>query len=336
MFFLLVRDAAVFRLIIDLGYIMPVNDIDQTERTKSMPQPMPGSDRLPHALYQAAQVRALDRVAIEEYGIAGVTLMERAGAAAFRLLQRNWPQARDITVLCGIGNNGGDGYVLARLAREEGFKVHLLQLGDPARLQGSALDRAEAYRAAGGRVRGFEAIPARTHLIVDAVFGTGLEREVAGRWREMLEAVNRHQAPVLALDIPSGLHSDSGQVLGMAVHAQATISFIGLKQGMFTGLGPSCCGNVYFDALSVPAVIYSSEILSARRLDWQQQAAGLAPRLRSAHKGDFGHVLVVGGASGFSGAARLAAEAAARSGAGLSASPPIRNTRPRSTRPAPS
>jgi len=282
-----------------------------------MPQPMPSSDRLPHALYQSAQVRALDRVAIEEYGIAGMTLMERAGAAAFRLLQRIWPQARDITVLCGIGNNGGDGYVLARLALEEGFKVHLLQLGDPARLQGDALDRAEAYRAAGGRVHGIEAIPEKTHLIVDAVFGTGLEREVAGRWRETLEAVNRHQAPVLALDIPSGLHSDSGQVLGMAVHAQATISFIGLKQGMFTGLGPSCCGNVHFDALEVPAVAYSTEILSTRRLDWQQQAGGLAPRLRSAHKGDFGHVLVVGGAPGFSGAARLAGEAAARSGAGL-------------------
>jgi NAD(P)H-hydrate epimerase len=156
-----------------------------------------------------------------------------------------------------------------------------------------------------------------TDLIIDGVFGTGLERDVAGRWREALEAVNGHKAPVLALDIPSGLHSDTGRIMGEAVRAEATISFIGLKQGMFTGDGPTCCGDIHFDALAVPAVIYSGEIPSARRLDWAQQSTSLSPRPRSAHKGDFGHLLVVGGSKGFSGAARLAGEAGARTGAGL-------------------
>lgn len=278
---------------------------------------MPTTDRLPHALYRAAQVRELDRIAIQEYQIPGITLMERAGAAAFELLRKRWPEVRHLAVLCGIGNNGGDGYVVARLARERGVEVSLLQLGDPARLQGDALTAAERFQAAGGRVEGFQGLPRTTGLIVDGVFGTGLEREVAGKWREALEQVNRSRAPVLALDIPSGLHSDTGQILGEAVRADATISFIGLKQGMFTGQGPACCGAIHFHALEVPALIYSREIISARRLDWAQQATHLQPRSRSAHKGDFGHLLVVGGDLGYSGAVRLAGEAAARCGAGL-------------------
>jgi len=278
---------------------------------------MPANDRLPHALYRAEQVRELDRIAIQEYGIPGLTLMERAGAEAFALLQAHWPDIRHVAVLCGIGNNGGDGYVLARLALQQGLEVGLLQLGDPGRLQGDALAVAERFKAAGGRVSSFQALPEKTGLIVDAVFGTGLEREVVGKWRQALERVNQSRAQVLALDIPSGLHSDTGQILGEAVRADATISYIGLKQGMFTGDGPACCGDIRFHALDVPARIYSREILAARRLDWRQQATRLSPRSRSAHKGNFGHVLVIGGDRGFSGAIRLAAEAAARSGAGL-------------------
>jgi len=278
---------------------------------------IPENNRLPHALYRAAQVRELDRCAIENFGISGRTLMERAGKAAFELLQAQWPNARDITLLCGIGNNGGDAYVLARLALEKGYDVHLLQLGDPGRLKGDALASAEAYRDVNGAVFPFESLPLQTGVIVDGVFGTGLERTVAGRWRDALEAVNRHPAPVLALDIPSGLHSDTGEVLGIAVEADVSISFIGLKQGMFTGQGPGHCGRVHFNALEVPAAVYATQTLSARRLDWQQQASMLSPRSRTAHKGHFGHLLVVGGMPGYSGAARLTAEAGARSGAGL-------------------
>jgi len=278
---------------------------------------MPPTEQLPHALYRAEQVREFDRIAIQEFAIAGSELMERAGASAWRLLRERWPEAREIAVVCGGGNNGGDGYVVARLAREQGLRVHLLQLGDPAKLRGDALAKAEAWREAGGEVEPFEGLPVRIDLLVDAILGTGLERPVTGDWARAIEAMNRHQAPCLAIDIPSGLHADTGRILGHAIQAAATISFIGLKQGMFTGQGPDCCGQIRFDALGIPARVYAHQILAVRRIDWGQQARRLVPRRRSAHKGDFGHLLVIGGDQGYSGAARLAAEAAARTGAGL-------------------
>jgi NAD(P)H-hydrate epimerase len=278
---------------------------------------MPLTNRLPHALYRAEQVRALDRSAIEDHGISGAELMQRAGAAAYRLLRMRWPEARDITVLCGSGNNGGDGYVVARLAREEGLAARVLRLGDPARLREDARAMADAYLAAGGEALPFAGLPRRTDLLVDALLGTGLERPVEGEWARAVEAINGHRTSVLAIDIPTGLHSDTGRVLGVAVRADATISFIGLKQGMFTGAGPDRCGEIAFDALQVPALIYSREILAARRLDWGKQAELLGRRQRDAHKGHFGHVLIVGGAPGLSGAVRLAGEGALRAGAGL-------------------
>jgi NAD(P)H-hydrate epimerase len=282
-----------------------------------MTRPIPQTDLLPHALYRAEQIRELDRCAIEDHGIPGAELMERAGTAAYRLLRDRWPDARDLTLLCGAGNNGGDGYVVARLARQADIAVRVLQLGDASRLRGDAQAKAKDYRDAGGAVESYAGLPRRTDLIVDAIFGTGLEREVEGTWATAIDEINAHSSPKLAIDIPSGLHADTGQILGTAVRANATISYIGLKQGMFTGRGPDCCGEIRFDALQVPAVLYSREILSARRLDWSTQSERLGRRMRSAHKGSFGHVLIVGGAPGFSGAPRMAAMGALRAGAGL-------------------
>ncbi len=281
-------------------------------------RPLPRLHRLPQALYTAAQVRELDRLAIERYGIPGETLMERAGRAAWALVERRWPQAGRILVLAGTGNNGGDGYVLARLALEAGRRVTLLQLGDPDRITGDARLHADRYLSAGGSRRSFEGVlPENADLLVDALLGTGLERPVEGVWAEAVKALNRHRAPVLALDLPTGLHADTGAILGTAVRAEATITFIGLKQGMFTGEGPDCCGDIEFDALEVPARLYGHLVISARRIDWAQQRELLRPRRATAHKGHFGHVLVVGGDHGMGGAARLAAEAALRTGAGL-------------------
>jgi len=275
------------------------------------------ADCLPHALYRAEQVRELDRTAIEDHGIPGAELMERAGRAAYRLLRQRWPGARVISIVCGIGNNGGDGYVVARHAQTDGLGVRVLQIGDPHRLRGDALTMATRFRETGGTVAPFQGLPEPTDLIVDAILGTGLERAVTGQWAQAIAAINGHPAPVIAIDIPSGLHSDLGTVLGTAVRAETTISFIGLKQGMFTGAGPDCCGAVRFDALQVPAAVYARQILSARQLDRTQFGGLLARRPRSANKGSFGHVLIVGGAQGYSGAARLAGEGALRTGAGL-------------------
>ncbi len=282
-----------------------------------MSRTLPSTDRLPHALYRAGQVRALDRAAIDGQGIPGAELMARAGAAAFALLKARWPAAGRVLVLVGTGNNGGDGYVIARLALDAGLSVQVLQLGDRGKLGGDARAAADAYSAAGGRAEPFRKLPADAELIVDALLGTGLERPVTADWAEAIAQVNRHPAPVLAVDIPSGLHADTGRVLGIAVEADATISFIGLKQGMFTGRGRDHCGDIRFDGLRVPAAIYASEILAARRADWPK-AQGLLPQRRaSAHKGDCGRVLIIGGAPSMTGAARLAGEAALRTGAGL-------------------
>ena len=274
-------------------------------------------DRLPHALYRAEQVRRLDRCAIRDQGIPGIELMNRAGEAAYRILRERWPNARDLTVLAGIGNNGGDGYAIARLARAEGLAVRLLQLGDPQRVQGDAAVSRDAWLGAGGTIEPYRGLPRRSDVLVDAVLGTGLERPVEGLWAEAIRALDNQRAPVLAVDIPSGLHADTGQVMGVAVRAEVTVTFIGLKQGLFVGAGPECCGELRFSALAIPAVVYSCEIAAARRIDWVQQADRFGRRPRTAHKGTFGHLLVIGGAPGLSGAARLAGEAALRAGAGL-------------------
>lgn len=273
---------------------------------------------LPVELYRAAQVRELDRIAIEDRGIPGYTLMSRAGEAAFQLLRQRWPKARRIAVVCGGGNNGGDGYVVARLARQAGLDARIMTLADPESLRGDALTAAQEARAAEAPITAFNVADlAEADLLVDAILGTGLEREVSGAWREAIEAMNAHPAAVLALDIPSGLHADTGAALGTAIQAEVTLTFIGLKQGLFTGQGPACCGEIYFTALGAPPDIYPALHPACWRYVGDDLPTLLPRRSRSAHKGHFGHVLVIGGDLGLAGAARMAAEAAARCGAGL-------------------
>jgi len=271
---------------------------------------------LPARLYRAAQVRAMDRHAIEQLRIPGIELMRRAGAAALSALRRRWPQARTVSVLCGAGNNGGDGYVLARLALALGLDVRVYPLAPVDKLRGDALAAFQEYQAAGGPLLDF--VPADfegAEVLVDGLLGTGLDRPVEGFYAELIRAVQRFQGGVLALDIPSGLHADTGQAQGVAVKADVTVTFIGLKQGLFTGEGPEHCGTVVFDDLRMPPEVQASQAPSAGLLPaW---TSGLPRRARGGHKGHYGHVLVVGGAPGFCGAARMAAEAAARVGAGL-------------------
>jgi len=269
-------------------------------------------------LYTAEQVRELDRTAIEEAGIPGYTLMSRAGAAAWDALRGDWPEARRIVVVCGTGNNGGDGYVLARLALQANCRVAVLQAGEAARIGGDALTARDAYLAAGGEVHAGDlaGLP-DAGVIVDALFGTGLDRALEGEWLAMVEAVNRAAVPVLAIDIPSGLHADSGAVLGAAVKAYRTVTFIGRKQGLYTGQAAEFTGQITFSDLGVPADIYRRLAASAQLLTAPPLGVLAAPRPRAAHKGANGHVLVIGGDHGMNGALRLAGEAALRTGAGL-------------------
>lgn len=268
-------------------------------------------------LYSASQLRELDRRAIES-GIAGAELMARAGEAAFKVLRARFPRARRVGILCGPGNNGGDGYVIARLARQAGLSVSLFTVGDTARASAEAAAARNAAIAAGVVPAQFsDNALAHTDVIVDALLGIGVDRPVTGVWRASVEAVNASGKPVLAIDVPSGLNADTGAVMGAAIRADVTSSFIGLKAGLFTAAGREQAGEILFDDLGVPVSIYSHVPPLARRLTQDDLRGLVARRARDTHKGSFGLVLVVGGAPGMPGAARLCGEAATRGGAGL-------------------
>lgn len=273
---------------------------------------------LPLGLFRADQVRELDRRAIDEYRIPGYELMKRAGEAAFHILREKWPRANRIVVLCGAGNNAGDGYVLARCALEQGFDVSVMPFKPVEKLKGDALKAAQAYQKLNGQLIPFEVYQVdASDVIVDALLGTGLEHEVEGELFSAIEAANNSVVPKLALDIPSGLHADSGNIMGVAIEADVTISFIGVKQGMFTASGPDCCGQIIYNDLQVPHEVFIHVTPAITRISHSVLERLLWKRQPSSHKGDNGHILIIGGDHGMMGAVRLAGEAALRVGAGM-------------------
>lgn len=269
-------------------------------------------------LYSAAQVRELDRQTIERRPVSGYALMCEAAAAAWSALRERRPQPGRIDIVCGRGNNGGDGYALARLARREGWTVRVWSLGEPEP-QTEAAQAIADWRATGPLEAYRPGCLEGADLIVDAVFGIGLSRAPQGAEAAAIaEIVERRAAAgrayVLAIDIPSGLAADTGRPLGAAVKADLTVSFIGRKLGLYTGAGPEFAGERVFAELG-------AETGGTRPLGTLMDAAELAealpPRARDAHKGRSGHALLVGGDEGYAGAILLAARAALRAGAGL-------------------
>ena len=254
-------------------------------------------------------------MAIEQQGIPSLSLMERAGADALDALTGRYPGARNLVVLCGGGNNAGDGYVLARLARQAGLEVRVIALVEPGRLKGDAAASAQKYLQTGSVETALALEGA--DIIVDALLGSGLNRPVEGSFAEAIELINAASVTVFALDIPSGLNADTGVCLGSAVRADATITFIGLKRGLFTAEGPEFCGEILFSDLGTPADIHVAVGAETRLTRHEEIMRNLPPRPRHAHKGRYGHVLVIGGDYGYQGAAILAGSAAARAGAGL-------------------
>ena len=270
---------------------------------------MRGRDKV----YTAAEVRELDRIAIEDRGIPGIVLMKRAGRAVLDELRQRWPHSTSITIFCGSGNNSGDGYIVAGLAVEAGLETRLLQLGDAGRLRGDAgLARDWALSVGVSTDTLGHAARIDGDVVVDALLGTGAAGPVRPDYAAAIEGINGSGVPVLAVDLPSGISADTGQALGSAVVADTTVTFIGAKLGLFTGDGVDHAGRVVFDSLGVPQDVYDA-VAGVPVLTVPTRP----PRPRSAHKNRFGHVLVIGGDHGMGGAAVLAAEAALRTGAGL-------------------
>ncbi len=267
-------------------------------------------------LYRADQVRELDRRAIQNHSIPGYELMSRAGDRAWRVLRALWPSARAVTVACGGGNNGGDGYIVATRALESGLEVQAIALVDPASLSGDARSAADAFLAAGGALA--DSSQALTgSVVVDALLGTGLDRSVREPHAGLIRRINDSGLPVLALDVPSGLNADTGMPMGCAVRADATVSFIGQKRGLWTGRGPGLAGQRIFEVLDVPDSVYGG-LKPDARLAGAGDIEALVPRREAdTHKGQCGRVLVGGGDRGMPGSVILAARAALRAGAGL-------------------
>ena len=234
---------------------------------------------LPANIYSVASIREIDRTAIEDKGVPGYTLMKRAGKAAVRVARERFPNAKRWQVICGAGNNGGDGYVVARLAAQDGIVVSVLTLVDPATMRGDAATAYGDFAAEGGIVMVWTGeLDAEADLLVDAVLGSGLERDVAGEFEAAVAAINAHPAPVHAMDIATGINGDTGRVMGSAVVADLTTTFVGLKAGLFLGDGPNHCGELTFDDLDIDAECRSDIPVTYNRLDDRVLAAALPPR----------------------------------------------------------
>ncbi|MBE9560853.1 MAG: NAD(P)H-hydrate dehydratase [Proteobacteria bacterium] len=271
---------------------------------------------LPDNLYSVDSVVRLEQVAINQFGIPAYELMKRAGEAVFQVLKTNYPQQKKVLVLCGAGNNAGDGYVVARLAKQAGFDVSVISLIDPAALKNEALLAYHDWQSIAENTAANKSLIDETDIIIDALLGTGLTREVSAEWSDWITAVNRSARPVIAIDVPSGLIADTGVIAGNAIQADQTVCFIGLKQGMFTAQAKDVCGEIVFDDLALPDEVYSLVGADARLVKSIDYSI-LPKRKPSSNKGNFGHVLIVGGNTGMPGAVILAAKAALRTGAGL-------------------
>lgn len=270
-------------------------------------------------LYTAQGCRDLDRVAIHG-GQPGIALMRRAGRALFDALMTGWPSLSRLSICCGRGNNAGDGYVVAQLARAHGVEVELIQIGDPAALSGDAATARDDALAAGltvARTDDGDWIPTG-EVIVDALLGTGIQGAPRAAYANLIGRMNEAQAPIVAVDIPSGVAADTGATAGIAVRAELTVTFIGRKIGLHTGLGTALAGRVIHAGLGVGPEVHAQ----VPGVDWLTfdglgQTVGLPRRDADVYKQSLGHVAVIGGDESMGGAVAMAAEAVLRCGAGM-------------------
>jgi len=263
-------------------------------------------------------VREIDRRTIEDYGIPGLILMENAGRTTAEVIMVEFPEAQRIAVFTGSGNNAGDGFVIARQLISAGLEVTTYLAGNPRKLAGDALTNYNALKKTGADLKrldkGFGAY-APSDLVVDALFGTGLDRPVRGFLKEVIVFINSLEVPRVAVDLPSGLDADTGQPLGAAVMADVTVTFILPKLGLATHPGVAYAGKVYVADITSPKFLEDGIPYELITFDTVRSFYG--PRDEDTHKGTYGHLAVLAGSPGKTGAAMLAARGALKSGTGL-------------------
>lgn len=276
----------------------------------------------------AAEMRELDRLAIDTYGIPGAVLMENAGAQVARILWREFPDlsTRRVAVICGPGNNGGDGFVVARYLHNARVAVQVFMAGEPERIRGEARAHLEMLTRAGivpraattpASVQAVCAQLADYDILIDALLGTGLKAGVSGVLQQIITAMNASGRPVVAVDIPSGLSADVGTLLGEHVQAHLTITMALPKRGLLLYPAAEHVGKLVVVDIGFPAAVREHESVHCHVLEPQFITSQLAGRAADTHKGSYGHLLVVAGGLGKTGAGALASLAALRSGAGL-------------------
>lgn len=268
------------------------------------------------ALYRCEQIRACERFAQERLSHSEHELMERAGQAAWALVFKRYPRVRHLAVFCGSGNNAGDGFVLARLAHQQGWQVTVFAAKKPDELPSAAAHAALLAQSEGLVFQDIdESLELECDLIIDALLGIGLKGEVHGIILAAIQQINQSGVPVVSLDIPSGLNADTGKCANACVNAQLTITFIGRKAGLYTLDGLDYSGEIVCADLQIRQALERvnpfAQLIDQSNLPWP-----LTPRNANCHKGDFGHVLIIGSGQGMPGAVALAAKAALRSGAG--------------------
>ena len=274
-------------------------------------------------LYTAHQAQTLDKLAIEQFGIPGILLMKTAAYAALEQIKTAYPDCHRLHIVCGIGNNGGDGYMLGQLATLAGYEVQMFQVGPTHKIKGDALTALHELVDCGLHPYPLtDKALADAELIVDAIFGIGLQRPVEGQFAEAIERINRHPAPVFALDTPSGIDATTGTKLGVAIQADHTLSFIAPKIGLYQSDGKTHAGQVTVHDLhlntqqpelfeKIQPIAQTLDAITAPLLNrWKHRPA-------NSHKGSFGTACLIGGNHGMMGAIQLAAQACLHSGAGL-------------------
>jgi len=275
-----------------------------------------------------SEMKELDRKTIGEFGVTGEVLMESAARGAFRYIMENWPGIESASVFCGKGNNGGDGLVMARYLANHGVDVSVFLLAKKKDLKGDAKLNLDRLLKQDGKVIEIstdaeleeqDLLSRQTDLMVDAIFGTGLDAEVAGLSKKIIEIINAvsHEqfTPVLALDIPSGVNAGNGHIMGAAVYADATVTFGLAKVGQLVYPGAAYCGDLEIIDIGIPAALMDP--IKTYAVDEELAFSLLRPRSPDAHKGDNGHALIFAGSPGKTGAAYMAGMSALRTGAGL-------------------